>query len=156
MFSGYGGELLFAPFASRLAYSTSIYHAKKRDYDRSFKHLDYSTNSAFVSAFWASPFYNYDVGMHYGRYLAEDIGQTLQLRRTFVNGTQIGVFATLTDMPFATFGEGSFDKGLWFKIPFATLTGTNTRAHYKTRIKIYAKGWWAKELRTMQVHYGMI
>ena len=93
--------------------------------------------------------------MHYGRYLAEDIGQTLQLRRTFVNGTQIGVFATLTDMPFATFGEGSFDKGLWFKIPFATLTGTNTRAHYKTRLRSMQRDG-GQRLRTMQVHYGMI
>ena len=56
MFSGLGGEVLLTPFASRLAYSMSAYHARKRDYDKSFNHLGFKNNSAFVSAFWATPF----------------------------------------------------------------------------------------------------
>ena len=73
--------------------------------------------------------------MHLGRYLAEDVGSTMQLRRTFVNGAQVGMFTTFTNMSYREFGEGSFDKGLWFKVPFALFTGSNTRSSYKTRIR---------------------
>jgi peptide/nickel transport system permease protein len=33
------------------------------------------------------------------------------------------------------FGEGSFDKGMYFKIPFDALLGRNTRGSYSTRVR---------------------
>ena len=53
----------------------------------------------------------------YGEYLAGDKGFTLQLSRSFVNGVEYGVFASKTDVSSAQFGEGSFDKGIFFNIP---------------------------------------
>ena len=53
----------------------------------------------------------------HGKYLAGDIGTTIELMRTFKNGTQLGVFATFTDVSSEDFGEGSFDKGVFFNIP---------------------------------------
>ncbi len=133
MYSGAGGELLYQPFRSRLAFGLSANWVKQRDYDRSFSHLDYSTTTAFASAYWASPIYNYDAAVHVGQYLAEDIGATFEVRRTFNNGWQIGAWATLTDVPFEDFGEGSFDKGIFLKIPLGGGgKGTN---FYQTSIR---------------------
>ena len=52
-----------------------------------------------------------------GEYLAGDEGATFELSRTFRNGTKFGVFATFTDVSTEQFGEGSFDKGIFFNIP---------------------------------------
>jgi hypothetical protein len=47
----------------------------------------------------------------------------------------VGLWATLTDVPFDDFVEGSFDKGIFLKIPFDSLLGGNTRSSYSTRIR---------------------
>ena len=135
MYSGIGGELLYQPFQSRLAYGLSANWVRQRSYEKTFKHLDYQTATAFASVYWASPFYNFDVAVHAGRYLAKDLGATLEVRRSFNNGWMVGLWATITDVPFEDFGEGSFDKGMYFKIPFDGLLGRNTRGSYSTRVR---------------------
>ena len=123
MYSGVGGELLYQPFQSRLAYGLSANWVRQRGYEKTFRHLDYQTTTAFASVYWASPFYNFDVAVHAGKYLAKDVGATLEVRRSFNNGWMVGLWATITDVPFDDFGEGSFDKGMYFKIPFDALLG---------------------------------
>lgn len=135
MYSGVGGELLYQPYQSRLAFGLSANWLQQRAYDKSFKLLDYKTATAFASAYWASPFYNFDFAVHAGRYLAKDVGATVEARRTFSNGWMIGLWATITDVPFDDFGEGSFDKGMFFKIPLHTLLNKNVRSSYSTRIR---------------------
>jgi hypothetical protein len=135
MYSGVGGEMLWQPHSSRLAFGVSANWVKQRAFDKSFRHFDYETTTAFVSAYWATPFYNYDVAVHAGRYLAKDVGATFEVRRTFNNGWMIGLWATLTDVPFDDFGEGSFDKGMFVRIPFDGLFGQSTRSAYENRIR---------------------
>ena len=135
MYSGVGGELLYQPFQSRLAYGLSANWVRQRSYEKTFKHLDYQTTTAFASVYWASPFYNLDVAVHAGRYLAKDLGATVEVRRSFNNGWMVGLWATITDVPFEDFGEGSFDKGMYFKIPFDALLGRNTRGSYLARVR---------------------
>jgi hypothetical protein len=135
MYSGVGGEVLYQPFQSRLAYGLSANWVRQRDYDKSFKHLDYQTATAFASVYWASPFYNVDVAVHAGKYLAKDVGATLEVRRTFNNGWMVGLWATITDVSAEDFGEGSFDKGMFLKIPFDGLFGGNSRGSYGTRVR---------------------
>ncbi len=135
MYSGIGGEILYQPFQSRVAFGLSANLVKQRDFDKTFKHLEYQTATAFASAYWASPFYNFDVAVHAGKYLARDIGATLEVRRTFDNGWMVGLWATKTDVSAEDFGEGSFDKGLFFRIPFNGLLGTSSRSNYTTRIR---------------------
>ena len=135
MYSGVGGEMLWQPFRSRLAYGLSANWVQQRDYDRSFKHLDYTTTTAFASVYWATPFYNYDVALHVGQYLAKDKGATFEVRRTFDNGWMVGAWATLTNVPFDDFGEGSFDKGIFFRIPLDGFYNRNTRASVRTSIR---------------------
>jgi hypothetical protein len=135
MFSGVGGEALYQPFQSRFAFGVSAARVRQRTYDKSFDLKGYEATTAFVSAYWASPFYNFDFAAHVGKYLAKDTGTTLEIRRTFNNGWMVGFWATRTDVSAADFGEGSFDKGFFLKIPFASLFGRNTRGAYATRIR---------------------
>ena len=135
MYSGLGGEVLYQPARSRLAYGLSASWVRQRAYDKSFRHFDYQTTTAFASVYWASPIYDFDVAVHAGQYLAKDIGATLEMRRTFHNGWMIGLWATITDVSAEDFGEGSFDKGMFFTIPFGGFFDSNTRGSYKTRIR---------------------
>ena len=55
------------------------------------------------------------------KYLLENIlgdeGLTFDISRSFANGTKFGIFASFTDVSSEQFGEGSFDKGIYFNIP---------------------------------------
>ena len=135
MFSGAGGELLYWPSKSRIAVGASVAYAKQRDYDRGLGHLDYDVITGHVSAYWATPFYNYDLAVHAGQYLAKDMGATLEVRRTFRNGWQVGAWATKTDVSSDDFGEGSFDKGFYFQVPLDSIFGGNTRSKFGTRMR---------------------
>ena len=121
MYTGAGGEVLYWPSQSRIAFGASLAYAKQRDYEGRLGLLDYDTVTGFVSAYYASEFYNYDFALHAGQYLAKDLGATFEVRRTFRNGWQVGLWASLTDVPFEDFGEGSFDKGMYFQIPLNSL-----------------------------------
>ena len=135
MFSGIGGEVLYAPSYSTVAFGLSAHHAKKRDYDRGFNHLNYEVLTGFASAYWASPFYNFDVGLHAGRYLARDKGATLELTRTFDNGWRVGAWASSTNVSAEDFGEGSFDKGLYFKVPLHVIFDRDSRSSFRTNLR---------------------
>ena len=57
------------------------------------------------------------------------------MRRTFDNGFSVGAFATFTNVSAADFGEGSFDKGLYFSIPFDSFLPGNQKGSYSTFIR---------------------
>ena len=135
MYSGVGAEALYQPFKSRLAFGLSANSVRQRDYDKGFNHLDYKTTTGFASVYWASPFYNLDAAFHVGKYLAKDVGGTLEVRRTFRNGWMVGLWATVTDVPAEDFCEGSFDKGMFFKIPLNGLFGVGSRSNYSMRMR---------------------
>ena len=63
------------------------------------------------------------------------MGATLSLDREFDNGWKVGAFATLTDVSFDDFGEGSFDKGIRFTVPLSWLLGRPSRASYSSTIR---------------------
>lgn len=135
MFGGIGGEILYRPYGKRWAVSFDAFFMKQRDYDRGFKFLDYETVTAFTRFYYDTPFYDMRAQVDVGRYLAKDIGATFSLTRRFRNGTELGAFFTLTDVPFEDFGEGSFDKGIILKIPFHTLSLVDTRRSFSTVIR---------------------
>ncbi len=126
MFGGASAELLWAPPDRRLALGAEVNWVRQRDLDGGFGFQDYSVATGHMSAY-------YDFGGGYfgqldvGRYLAGDWGSTLTLNRRFGNGFEIGAFFTLTDAGFERFGEGSFDKGITFRIPVSLLTGQPQR-----------------------------
>ena len=135
MYSGFGGEVLYQQYKSRLAFGASLAWVKQREPDDDFATRDYEVTTGFLSAFWATPWYNYDVALHLGQYLAKDIGGTIEVRRTFANGWSVGAWATLTDVSSEEFGEGSFDKGIFLRIPLDSLLNRNTRQAFYTTIR---------------------
>ena len=76
-----------------------------------------------------------DLGIHAGKYLAKDVGATFELRLTFSNGWMVGLWATLTDVPFDDFGEGSFDQGMFFRVPLDGLLGRRTQSSYSNSVR---------------------
>ena len=126
MYAGISGELLWKPVDSRLALGVEVNYVAQRDYDQLFGLRDYEVLTGHLSAY-------YDLGRGYhgrldvGRYLAGDVGATLSLDREFANGWKLGVFATVTDVSSADFGEGSFDKGFHLTVPLSFALGTPSR-----------------------------
>lgn len=135
MYSGVGGEVLWRRADLPFAFGVNLMAVQQREYDKLFGLRDYKTLTGYVSAYWATGFHGFDVAIHAGRYLAKDIGATFEIQKRFANGWSIGAFATLTNVPFEVFGEGSFDKGLIFKIPFDLYSPRNTRGAYRLNIR---------------------
>ncbi len=94
---------------------------------------DFSILSNSYSTIIGSLYYDLQsdwiVQLDAGRYLAGDYGATFSLSRNFNNGWEIGAYATLTDVKFSTFGEGSFDKGITLKVPLSWFTGKKSQAY---------------------------
>ena len=134
MYGGLSSELLWARNDSPLAFGIELNYVRQRDFDQLFGFQSYEVATGHVSAYW-----DMGRGVHAqvdaGRYLAGDWGATFALDREFDNGWKVGAFATLTDVPFATFGEGSFDKGLRITIPISWLTGEPNKTGYSATIR---------------------
>ena len=118
MFVGIGFEYLYFNPDFNYALGFEIFDVTKRDYKMRFDTLDYKNITGSANFYYR----NYDVipfdaKFSFGEYLAGDEGVTFELSRTFFNGTRFGVFASFTDVSSEQFGEGSFDKGIFFNIP---------------------------------------
>lgn len=118
MFSGIGVEYLYFKPNKNYSFGVEVFNVKKRDYKWGFGHLDYE-NLIFNGNFYYRNYglIPFDLKISAGEYLAGDIGTTFEISRTFNNGVNFGVFATFTDVTSEQYGEGSFDKGLFFNIP---------------------------------------
>lgn len=110
------------PVGAPIALGVDLHHVRKRDYDMLFDLRDYETTTGHVSAYLDAGGM-FDLEVNAGRYLAQDWGATTRISRQFSNGWEVGGYATLTDIPFNQFGEGSFDKGIYVMIPMDWLTG---------------------------------
>ena len=118
MFNGYGFEYLYFEEDSSYAIGLEIFDVQKRDYEMRFGTLDYTNTTGHLNFYYRN--YNlipFDAKISYGEYLAGDEGITIDLSRSFSNGTKFGIFASFTDVSTEQFGEGSFDKGIYFNIP---------------------------------------
>jgi hypothetical protein len=124
-FGGVSAEVLWKPVNSRLALGAEINYAVQREFE-GLGFRNYNVVSGHVSAYYTLP-QNFHAQLDVGRYLAGDWGATVSLDREFANGWRVGAFATLTDVPFATFGEGSFDKGIRLVVPISAITGQPSR-----------------------------
>jgi len=118
MFNGAGFEYLYYDQDLNYAIGFEAFGVKKRDYMMRFGTLDYENVTGHLNFYYRNygriPF---DAKISYGEYLAGDEGLTIDLSRSFSNGTKFGIFASFTDVSTDDFGEGSFDKGIYFNIP---------------------------------------
>lgn len=118
MYGGYGGEILFRPFGSRFAAGVDVNWVRQRSFRQRFEFLDYSVVTGHLNLHYNLPYQSLLLQANIGQYLAGDRGGTFQVSKLFDSGIRAGVFATLTDIPFDLFGEGSFDKGFFISVPF--------------------------------------
>ncbi len=135
MYSGIGAEVLWQRSDLPFAIGANLNGVVQREFDKMFGLRDYKTLTGHLSFFWTTPIKDVDVALHAGRYLARDTGATIEVSKRFANGWTVGAFATLTDVPSEKFGEGSFDKGLIFSIPFDLYSPRNTGGGYRTILR---------------------
>ena len=118
MFSGYGFEYLYFNENTNYAVGFELFDVIKRDYKWRFGTIDYKNVTGSINFYYRNYGYiPFDLKISYGEYLAGDVGSTIEFSRSFENGTKFGVFASFTDVTSEQFGEGSFDKGIFFNIP---------------------------------------
>ena len=118
MFSGYGMEYLHFKNDTNYAVGFEVFDVVKRDYSNRFGTLDYRNTTIAGNFYYRN--YNvipFDAKLSVGEYLAGDKGVTLEFSRAYENGVEFGVFASFTDVSSKQFGEGSFDKGIFFNVP---------------------------------------
>lgn len=127
MFGGVSGEVLYRRQDSRWAAGVEVSHVWQRDFDQLLGFRDYDTTTGHVSLYYELPWHDLEAAVHGGRYLARDWGATFQLSRRFRSGIEFGGFFTLTNVSDAEFGEGGFDKGLFFRVPLNLLLPYSTR-----------------------------
>jgi hypothetical protein len=118
MYSGVGFEYLYFENNANYAFGFEAFEVRKRDYKMRFGTMDYKNLTYHANFYYRNYDYiPFDAKFSYGEYLAGDEGATIELSRTFLNGTEFGVFASFTDVSSDQFGEGTFDKGIFFNIP---------------------------------------
>lgn len=122
-FAGVGGEILYKPINSPIALGIDIHRVHKRDYDMLFELKSYKTTVGHLN-FYYDAGNIFDIEINAGRYLAGDWGVTTTVSRKFGSGWEVGGYATLTDVPFDTFGEGSFDKAIYVSVPIDWIIST--------------------------------
>ncbi|HXL98924.1 MAG TPA: YjbH domain-containing protein [Rhizomicrobium sp.] len=130
MFGGGGVQALWRPEGLRWAVGVDVYDVWQRNFDRLFGFRNYHVVTGHVNVYYQSPWYDLNFSVHAGRYLARDYGTTFEVTREFSTGVEIGAFATFTNVPFAKFGEGSFDKGIVIHIPLGWALPFNTQSAY--------------------------
>lgn len=132
MFGGYGIEYLWKPFKSNLSIGVSLYNVKQRDYKQRLRFLDYEVTTGHTNFIYFHPGSGVTIDLSIGKYLAEDKGYTLDFSRRFKSGFKMGAYFTRTNLSKIEYGEGSFDKGFYFEMPFSFLGSSEN----KTKITI--------------------
>ncbi len=134
-FAGAGGEWLYRPFASRVAFGVDANYVQQRSFGQDFSFDNAGTQTGYrvatghATLYWDTGWNGVQATLSAGRYLAKDLGVTVDLSREFKNGVKFGAFFTKTNVSAATFGEGSFDKGVYLSVPFdAFLTRSSNGA----------------------------
>ena len=118
MFMGYGFEYLYLKEESNYGIGFEVFDVQKRDHMMKFGTLDYKNTVSSINYYYRNTnIIPFDLKISTGEYLAGDKGTTIEMSRKYLNGMEFGVFASFTDVTSEQFGEGSFDKGIFFNIP---------------------------------------
>jgi hypothetical protein len=131
-YGGLGAEWLYRPWHSPLAFGIDVNRVQQRDFDQlfGFNHVaeqtGYRVTTGHATAYWDTGWQSTHLRLNVGRYLAGDIGATIDFSKYFDNGVSVGAWVTKTNVSAEKFGEGSFDKGMYLRIPFDVMTTTRS------------------------------
>ncbi|WP_431304560.1 YjbH domain-containing protein [Sediminicoccus sp. BL-A-41-H5] len=118
MFGGVSAEVLWRPRDRSFAIGLDVNWVAQRQYTQNIGTLGYSVVTGQASLYLDLPVWNLYTVLRGGRYLAGDWGGTIEMGRRFDSGIEVGGFATFTNVSYSRFGEGSFDKGIYVRVPF--------------------------------------
>jgi hypothetical protein len=127
MFTGAQGEVLWRPVDQPFALGLDLGWVVQREFRQRLAVRNYSVTTGHAAVYADLPVWNLYGILRAGRYLAGDWGGTLEVGRRFDSGIEVGGFVTLTNVSYSQFGEGSFDKGIFLRIPLQLL-GPETAA----------------------------
>jgi hypothetical protein len=127
MYAGVGGEVLYRQPGSRWAAGVDLNRVQQRDFAQHFALRDYKAKTGNLTLYWQTPWQDINMALSAGQYLAGDKGATMSLTKVFGNGVTMGAFATKTNLSAAQFGEGSFNKGVYWTIPFDAIMTSSSR-----------------------------
>ena len=133
-FAGFGGEILYKPAQWPVGIGFDIHRVRKRAYNMRFDLLDGETTVGHLNLYYDAGGM-FDVEINTGRYLAGDWGATTTISRQFGSGWEVGGYVTLTDVPFDTFGEGSFDKAIYISVPIDWIISSPTRSKRRLTLR---------------------
>ena len=133
-FAGIGAEILYKPAQWPIGIGLDIHRVRKRDYDMQFDLLGYETTVGHASLYYDAGGM-FDIEINAGRYLAGDWGATTTVSRKFGSGWEVGGYATLTEVPFDTFGEGSFDKAIFVSVPIDWIISSPNRTKRRLTLR---------------------
>ncbi len=133
-FAGVGAEILYKPADWPIGIGVDVHRVRKRDYDMKFDLRDYETTVGHLSLYYDAGGM-FDIEVNAGRYLAGDWGATTTISRKFGSGWEVGGYATLTDVPFDIFGEGSFDKAIYVSIPIDWIVSSPNRTKRRLTLR---------------------
>ena len=133
-FAGVGGEILYKPAQWPVGIGVDVHRVYKRNYNMRFDLLDYKTTVGHLSLYYDAGGM-FDIEVNAGRYLAGDWGATTTISRKFGSGWEVGGYATLTDVPFDTFGEGSFDKAIYVSVPIDWIVSSPNRTKRRLTLR---------------------
>ena len=134
MHAGVRAEVIWKNNKRPYGFGLDIAQVQKRGTDGGFKLKNEHFNTYLASVYYDLQ-NDWIIKIDGGRYLAGDFGSTISIKRSFNNGWEFGAYATLTDVPFETWGEGSFDKGITIKAPINWFTGKKSRSYANAIIK---------------------
>lgn len=152
MFGGVGGEVLFRQPGSRWAVGADINQVKQRSFEQNFSYRDYKVKTGHVTGYWSTPIEGVHASLSAGQYLAGDRGATLTVAKVFANGATMGAYATRTNVPAALFGEGSFDKGIFWAIPFDAFLTSSSRSYANFAWKPLTRDGGARVVRPVNLY----
>ncbi len=108
---GFGGQLLYQPWQSRIALGAHFAQLAVSDAQRlarthvgnladvsenNFSGFRTQTSTGTLIAYWATPWHNMDVSLEMGQFIGRDKGGLVTIKRTFHNGWQFGLFSAHT------------------------------------------------------------
>jgi hypothetical protein len=114
-FTGVGAEFLYWPYQSRLAMGLSGGFVEGRSPNKVFGLNGVNAFTGFGSLYWATPFSNLDAALHLGRFLAGDVGGSLDLRYTLSSGWMAGLTLSQSN---SSSNKADESLGLFLRIPF--------------------------------------
>ena len=151
MFAGVSGEILWKPISSSLGIGIELSQVQQRNFDMLWGLRNYQVTTGHLSAYYF--FKNgFMTQLDAGQYLAGDRGYTLRVGRKFGNGWHMGAYATVTNVPFAKFGEGSYDKGIFAEIPLDWSIGSPYRTTSKIEFNVMTRDGGAKLHTPYKLH----